>query len=200
MIRRITHAVLISLLGLAILTLGSALTGSAASAEAVAAPASTKESQAARPKLRAGINEQQLEHAVKVVEAGQELELPRRAYVVAIATALQESRLEVLANVNVPDSFDHQPRDGYGQDHDSVGLFQQRVQYYCTDDVKHCMDPHASAIQFYNGLEQISDWEELPVTVAAQRVQGSAFPDYYAQHQGAAEVIVDSVLDWKAID
>lgn len=152
-----------------------------------------------RPQLRAGINEQQLQHAMTIVETGQEMGLPRRAYVVAIATALQESRLSVLANVNVPHSFDYQPRDGYGRDHDSVGIFQHRVKYYCVNDLQYCMDPRYSAMKFYQGLRHIDGWEELPVTVAAQRVQRSAFPDYYAKHQGAAELIVDAILEWQEL-
>jgi hypothetical protein len=187
----------VGVLSLAILALGTAFTQPAALAAAATSETSTKEGKSPRPKLRAGINEKQLQHAVTIVETGQELGLPRRAYVVAIATALQESRLEVLANVNVPGSFDHQPRDGYGQDHDSVGIFQQRVQYYCINDLVYCMDPRYSAIKFYNDLKRVGGWQQLPVTVAAQRVQGSAFPDYYAQHQGAAEAIVDSILEWQ---
>jgi hypothetical protein len=165
--------------------------------EPVAAEVSPDRERPARPKLRAGIDEKQLAHAVTIVETGQEMGLPRRAFVVAIATALQESRLEVLANVNVPQSFDYRPRDGYGRDHDSVGLFQQRVSYYCNNDLKFCMDPRYSAMKFYDGLKRIDGWRQLPVTVAAQRVQGSAYPDAYARHQGAAELIVDSILDWQ---
>jgi hypothetical protein len=33
----------------------------------------------------------------------------------------------------------------------------------------------------------------MPVTVAAQTVQGSAFPDAYAQHQNSAETVVDAL-------
>jgi hypothetical protein len=33
----------------------------------------------------------------------------------------------------------------------------------------------------------------MPVTVAAQTVQGSAFPDAYAQHQDTAETVVDTL-------
>jgi hypothetical protein len=165
--------------------------------ERKSASSERKSTKPPRPKLRAGINERQMSHAVTIVETGQEMGLPRRAYVVAIATAMQESELRVLANVNVPHSFDYSPRDGYGQDHDSVGLFQQRVPYYCVNDLKFCMDPRYSAMKFYQGLKQVPGWEKLPVTVAAQRVQGSAFPDHYAKHQGAAELIVDSILEWQ---
>jgi hypothetical protein len=200
--KRVTHAALIGLLSLLPMAGISAVSNEAASSSpevaAAAAPApAEEEGKPQRPKLRAGITENQLSHAVTIVETGQEMDLPRQAYVVAIATALQESRMSVLANVNVPHSFDYQPRDGYGRDHDSVGIFQQRVSYYCVNDLKFCMDPRYSAIKFYGDLKKVDGWESLPVTVAAQRVQNSAFPDHYAKHQGAAELIVDSILEWQ---
>lgn len=209
MIRRVIHAVLIATLS--VFTLAS-LTGATSSSPEASNPtgasaariaptglAAAAESKARppRPQLRAGIDEKQLEHAVTIVETGQEMGLPRRAYVVAIATALQESRLSVLANTSVPHSFDYSPRDGYGVDHDSVGIFQQRVKYYCVNDVAYCMDPRYSAMKFFNDLERVDGWESLPVTVAAQKVQRSAFPDHYAKHHGAAEMIVDSILEWQ---
>lgn len=208
MYKRMTHAVLVVLLGLLPLigitgvdlsTVPPRAAGQLAASERSESAESQEQPKPHRPKLRAGITERQLANAVTIVETGQEMGLPRRAFVVAIATAMQESRLSVLANVNVPHSFDYQPRDGYGRDHDSVGIFQQRVSYYCTNDLTYCMDPRYSAMKFYSGLKRISGWEKLPVTVAAQRVQGSAFPDHYAKHHGAAELIVDAILEWQQL-
>ncbi len=170
-------------------------------AEAAEAGAATQAEPArsapSRPKLRAGLDERQMAHAVTIVETGQEMGLPRRAFVVAIATALQESQLRVLANVNVPESFNYHPRDGYGSDHDSIGIFQQRRSIYAINDVKWSMDPRYSAIKFYNGLKNVEGWESMSVAEAAQAVQVSAFPDAYAKHEGAAELIVDSILEWQ---
>lgn len=153
--------------------------------------------QPARPNPRVGLSRRQMDHATTIVETGQEMGLPRRAYVVAIATAMQESRISVLANTNVPHSFKFKPRDGYGRDHDSVGIFQQRVRFYCVNDLQYCMNPRYSAMKFYNGLKGVNGWKKLPVTVAAQRVQGSAFPRAYAKHTGAAKKIVAGVLEWQ---
>lgn len=203
MTRSLTHAVAAGVLGLLAATnafgLPQSPTDDAAPTAVIAEAVATEPEQdkPSRPKLRAGINKKQLGHAVTIVETGQEMGLPRRAYVVALATAMQESRISVLANTSIPHSFDYQPRDGYGSDHDSVGIFQQRVRYYCVNDLRYCMDPRYSAMKFYNGLKRIDGWQQLPVTVAAQRVQGSAFPDHYAKHHGAAEMIVDSVLEWQ---
>jgi hypothetical protein len=51
--------------------------------------------------------------------------MPKRACLVAIATAMQESTIRILANTKVPESYNY-PHDGEGSDHDSVGIFQQR--------------------------------------------------------------------------
>ncbi|GAA1822313.1 hypothetical protein HC028_24090 [Planosporangium flavigriseum] len=158
------------------------------------APAEQHQQQApakpAKPAPVAGLNNSQMDNAIAIVEAGKEMNLPRRAYVVAISTALQESNLQVLANPGVAGSMDH-PNQGVGYDHDSIGLFQQRPNWGGVDDL---MDPKESARRFYAVLAKLPGWEQLDVTVAAQRVQVSAFPDAYAKHQQRAEQIVDAIL------
>jgi hypothetical protein len=77
-----------------------------------------------------------------------------------------------------------------GYDHDSVGLFQQRPNWGTVDQL---MDPRESARRFYAKLVTIPRWEQLAITVAAQLVQVSAFPDAYAKHQSLAEQIVDAI-------
>jgi hypothetical protein len=51
-----------------------------------------------------------------------------------MVTARQESDIKVLANPNVPASFNY-PHDGQGSDHDSVGIFQQRQSWGSTKDL-----------------------------------------------------------------
>ncbi|MEP7763436.1 hypothetical protein [Sanguibacter sp. 25GB23B1] len=92
--------------------------------------------------------------------------MPARAATIGLATALQESKL-----VNID----------YG-DRDSVGLFQQRTsQGWGT--IEQIMDPVYSTNAFYDGLDGIAGYTELPITEAAQAVQRSGFPDAYAQHE-----------------
>lgn len=111
----------------------------------------------------------QAENAALLAGASLRRGLPARAATIAIATTLQESRL-----VNI----DHGDRD-------SVGLFQQRPsQGWGT--VEQIMDPLYATNAFYDALVGVSGYTELPVTVAAQRVQRSAFPDAYAQHEERA--------------
>jgi hypothetical protein len=82
---------------------------------------------------------------------------------VALAAALQESRLHNLPNGDL----------------DSVGLFQQRPsQGWGTPS--QLIVPSYAASAFYRALVQVPGWASLPVTDAAQRVQHSAAPEAYA--------------------
>ncbi|MFI2104033.1 hypothetical protein ACH436_12110 [Isoptericola sp. NPDC019693] len=108
----------------------------------------------------------QADNAALIVGTAVQRGLPGRAATIGLATALQESRL-----VNID----------YG-DRDSVGLFQQRPSqgWGTVDEI---MDPVYSTGKFYDGLVEIDGYEDLEVTVAAQAVQRSAFPEAYAQHE-----------------
>jgi cell wall-associated NlpC family hydrolase len=46
---------------------------------------------------------------------------------------------------------------------------------------------------FFQRLVTVPGWEALPLTVAAQRVQASAFPDAYARWEQPANAVVGSV-------
>jgi hypothetical protein len=75
---------------------------------------------------------------------------------------------------------------------DPVGLFQQRPASGW-GPVDQLMDPATSAHKFYQALQQVPGWQDMPVTVAAQTVQGSALPDAYAQHEPAAQAVVNAI-------
>lgn len=93
--------------------------------------------------------------------------------VVALATAMQESR---LGNIN------------YG-DRDSLGLFQQRASWGSATDR---LNPTWAANRFFDALldPKNAGWETWPVTVAAQRVQRSGFPLAYGPWEALARSIV----------
>jgi hypothetical protein len=135
-----------------------------------------------------GLTRQQMKHAATIVWVGKQLGLPRQAYVVALATAMQESTMRVLASTAIRVSFSY-PHDGVGSDHNSVGLFQQRPSMGW-GSVWACMDPARSARAFYSALRQVPNWQGMPVTVAAQTVQVSAFPYHYAKHVWLARKLV----------
>lgn len=102
--------------------------------------------------------------------------LPARAATIALATAYQESGLRNL---------------GHG-DRDSLGLFQQRPsQGWGT--VAQVRDPHYAAGKFYDALVKVKNYQKLSITVAADRVQRSAFPNAYADHEADARVLASAL-------
>lgn len=103
---------------------------------------------------------------------------------IGLATAIVESGDRVLANPNVPESESF-PNDGDGHDHLSTGEFQQQPQWWGT--VAEEMDPKLSAAMFFNHLaKDMAAHPGRAPGVYAQDVQGSSFPDRYAQHMNEA--------------
>ncbi|WP_374709236.1 hypothetical protein [Micromonospora sp. AKA38] len=140
------------------------------------------------PRPVAGLDQRQMDNAKAIVDVGRDMRLPRRAMVVAVATAMQESDLYNLASDVLPESFD-QPHQGSGSDHDSVGLFQQRPSSGW-GTVAELMRPAYAARAFYAALADVPGWADMSVTGAAQAVQISAFPDAYAKHEKRATTVV----------
>ena len=146
-----------------------------------------------------GLGQTQLTHAATIVAVGEGLRVPRQGIVVALATAAQESGFRNYANDGrgddlQPDQRDvsaslRLPHDAVGTDHGSVGLFQQQYPWWGT--LAELMDPATSAALFYQALLKVPGWQDLPVTVAAQRVQRSAFPSAYAAHEPLARQLVE---------
>jgi len=119
-------------------------------------------------------------NATTIVRVGQRLGVPDYGIIIALAAAMQESSLR---NID------------YG-DRDSIGLFQQRPSTGWGTKSQ-LLDPDYAARLFYGGssnpnrgvtvgLLEISGWESLSVTDAAQKVQISAFPDAYAKWETSA--------------
>ncbi|MET9969868.1 heavy metal transporter [Streptomyces sp. NPDC006356] len=115
---------------------------------------------------------EQAVNAATIAAVGTGRGLPERAVTIALATALQESGLRNIAH----------------GDRDSLGLFQQRPsQGWGTE--KQIQDPIYSAGIFYEHLVKVRGYTELPLTVAAQRVQRSGFPEAYAKHEPDATLL-----------
>ena len=124
---------------------------------------------------------EQMANAATITAVGVRLEMPDRAVTVALATALQESKLRNL------------PHLGDGNDHDSVGLFQQRPSQGWGDAAE-IAEPWYAAERFYLALRGVEGWEEMRVTDAAQRVQRSAFPEAYEKWTDQADVLAAGLL------
>ncbi|WP_421732638.1 hypothetical protein [Cellulomonas sp.] len=121
----------------------------------------------------------QAQNAALIAATGVQRGLPARAVTIALATALQESKL-----VNVTHG-----------DRDSLGLFQQRPsQGWGTPE--QVQDPVYATGRFYDGLVTIEGYENLPVTEAAQAVQRSGFPDAYAQHETRSRAWASALTGW----
>jgi len=100
------------------------------------------------------------------------------AAVIAVTTAYTESALR-----NSPVQTDH----------DSEGLFQQRVSIYTAAVA---LDPVLATDAFLDRLVALPDWAHQPVGVDAQAVQRSAFPNRYQPNEPLGQALVG--LFWPA--
>jgi hypothetical protein len=121
----------------------------------------------------------QLRNAQKIIQAGQAMGLPPRAWVIAVATSMQETKLTNYGDL------------GGSNDHDSLGLFQQRPSSGWGTAAQ-VQDPTHSSQAFYQALTQVPHWDKMALTDAAQAVQVSAFGDRYAQWEAHAGDVVDA--------
>ena len=127
---------------------------------------------------RADLTPQQRKNAKIIAGVGKTMGIPPHGWVIAIATAMQESKLR---------NIDHGDRD-------SLGLFQQRPSMgWGTPE--QITDPRYAARQFYKHLVQIESWKSLQLTIVAQRVQRSAFPYAYQQWADLARGLVSKITE-----
>lgn len=126
--------------------------------------------------VRAEIDLEQARWSSLMAAISQRRGLPPRATSIAIATAFQESKIHNIS---------------FG-DRDSVGLFQQRTsQGWGT--IAQISDPHYSIGRFYDALVKVKGYQSMKITEAAQRVQRSAFPGAYAQHEDYSRALASAL-------
>jgi cell wall-associated NlpC family hydrolase len=119
---------------------------------------------------------EQIPNAQTIVATGISLDVPTKGQIIALATAMQESRLRNLDR----------------GDRDSLGLFQQRPsQGWGTAQDIH--DPVYASERFYKALLKVDGWQQMKVTQAAQAVQNSGYPDAYAQWEGLATALQKAI-------
>jgi hypothetical protein len=107
--------------------------------------------------------------AATIAGVAQQRALPTYAVTVALATALQESKLTNL-------------RSG---DLDSVGVFQQRPSQGWGPAAQ-LEDPVYATGKFFAALSKVHGYQVMPVSEAAQAVQHSADGEAYEQYSGVA--------------
>ncbi|MGH3428457.1 MAG: hypothetical protein ACRD3Q_21525 [Terriglobales bacterium] len=106
----------------------------------------------------------QLTYAATIAAVGTTHGMGDQGIAVALATALQESKLHNLSH----------------GDRDSVGLFQQRPsQGWGT--AEQLQDPHYASTEFFIGLRRVKGWAAMSIGDAAQAVQRSAHPTAYGK-------------------
>jgi hypothetical protein len=126
----------------------------------------------ASPATHVEVSPEQAGNAATISAVALSRGLSGRAATIAIATAMQESKLRNLR---------------FG-DRDSVGLFQQRPsQGWGT--VEQILDPVYASNAFYDKLIKVKDYLTRPLTEVAQEVQRSAAPTAYAQHEDEAQAL-----------
>ncbi|MEU8590974.1 heavy metal transporter [Streptomyces sp. NPDC048664] len=119
---------------------------------------------------------EQAVNAATITAVGTTRGMPERAVTIALATSLQESNLR---------NIEHGDRD-------SLGLFQQRPSMGWGSR-EQIMDPAYAAGMFYQHLAKVPDYTRMPLTVAAQRVQRSGYPEAYAKHESDASMLADAL-------
>ena len=115
---------------------------------------------------------EQVGQAATIVTVGAQRGVPPRGWVIALATAMQESGLR-----NLPGGPD-----------DSIEPFQQRPSQSWGTPAQ-LTDPAYAAGRFYNAMLAVPNWQSMALTDAAQAVQRSAFPDAYAKWEADASAL-----------
>jgi hypothetical protein len=122
------------------------------------------------------VTPEQMANAATIAGISVKRHLPARAATIALATARQESKF-----INV----------GYG-DRDSLGLFQQRPsQGWGT--AAQVRDPVHATNAFYDALVKVHGYQSMEITKVAQRVQRSAYPEAYADHEPEGRVLASAL-------
>lgn len=159
------------------------------------------------------LSREQVELAHAIWQVAREVGVGDRGAVIGIATAAQESTL------GANPATQRLNRDGdvaAFQQRAYLGWYAPGTSV--AENTRHLLDPLTGARTFFlghtitpdahraalaagtkpagpvgyhiPGLVNVTGWQELPLTVAAQRVQRSAFPDAYAKHEQLATTLV----------
>ncbi|MDN5794310.1 MAG: hypothetical protein L0H79_00995 [Intrasporangium sp.] len=122
---------------------------------------------------------EQTANAALVTAVAINRDLPARAATIALTTAYQESKIRNIR---------------FG-DRDSLGLFQQRPsQGWGT--AEQILDPVYSTNRFYDELVKLKGYEQADITTIAQKVQRSAYPELYRDHEGQGRVLASTLSGW----
>lgn len=141
----------------------------------------------------------QIANVKKILGAGKAMGVNRHAGTITIMVSMVETNLLNYAS-DVPSEAESKslPHDAVGRDHDSVGVMQQRAAW---GKVADRMNPAIATKLFLEGgaggqpgLFDVKGWEQLPLGVAAQKVQRSAFADRYGRYEAFGQQVYDKFI------
>jgi cell wall-associated NlpC family hydrolase len=118
------------------------------------------------------LDAEQMANATTIASVTAGRSLPSYAAVVAVDVAFTESSLRNTTTQS---------------DHDSEGLFQQRISIYSKAVAD---DPVQATGAFLDRLMHVSGWQHKPVDVDAQAVQISQHPERYTSNTALAQQLV----------
>jgi hypothetical protein len=171
----IVFVVIVACLGLPMLLMSAVIGGGPGACSPAAAPSTDASGQ---PTHARNWDTDQLTIATTIIKVGNSKGVGSWGQTIALAVAMQESGLRNL------------PYLGTGNDHDSIGVFQQRPsQGWGTPD--QLADPAYQAGKFYDKLITVPGWQTMPLTKAAQMVQASAYPKAYEKWTGDAVRLIE---------
>lgn len=124
---------------------------------------------------------EQMANAETITSVVRQRKLPQRAAIIALSTAMVESKL-----INV-----------HHGDRDSLGLFQQRPSMGWGSP-EQITNPVYATGKFLDHLLALPRWHQRPPGEAQQAVQGSAFPERYAPQEKPASALMS--LFWSGPD
>ncbi|MFG1705429.1 C40 family peptidase [Nonomuraea sp. M3C6] len=138
-------------------------------------PSTPEKTRTASTGLR--LTSEQAANARIIISTADELGLPRRAAIIGIAAALQESSLH---------------NDTVGDHGRAFGIFQQHPQHGWGTRAQ-VSDPRHATRTFFSRLIKIDNWTAKTLATVAQAIQRSAFPDAYAKHEARAKRLVTAL-------
>lgn len=169
-------------------------------------------------------NEAQEANARTIIGIAKTYNLGKKGALIGLMVALTESHLRIYANSGIPISLEYPTIQATGNDHDSVGVFQQRVSMGWStfgngtskEIVFQLMDVAYSAQAFFGtppgaqlpaglaqpsaiqkGLQNKAGWETMEPWLAAQKVQVSFDPtgSNYKEHMQEAQALIDKLYE-----
>lgn len=128
---------------------------------------------------------EQLVNAAIIMNAATELQLPVKAQVIGVMTAMGESSLDNL-------DHDDDATNPDGSIADGGGLFQQQVSqgWGTWEEVT---DPATASRIFLTALMKVKGWEAMEPSIAAHKVQGNDDPYHYEKFYEDAVAVVSAL-------